>query len=255
MNPRGGCRRAGVDPVPGTLRPAIGNGARARRRMRARDSALVSGVSIPNAMDWRRYRRCAASLLVAGLLLGVPPRGDTGTVRPRGGDAGESGTPPRPEDRTAEEYAVKAACVYNFVCYTEWPAKAFVAPEAPLVVAVKGDDAIFAAFKQAFADKQKDKRRISVRRARSADDARGAHVVFVARAEEGSLAAVLAATGAVPCLVVGDTTAVSRRGGAIGFFLEEKRLRFEINLPVVQAAGLTVSSRLLKLGRVVEKEG
>src|SRR5690554_1975178 len=83
------------------------------------------------------------------------------------------------QDPRPSEYQVKAAFVYNFVRFAEWPPDAFTSPGAPLVVGLVGADAFDGAFQQAFRDKVVHGRPVQVRRVRSAAEARGVHVLFV----------------------------------------------------------------------------
>ena len=79
----------------------------------------------------------------------------------------------------------------------------------------------------------------------------GSHILFVPRERGGELSEVLAAAKGHPALVVGESEGFAKRGGAINFFTEDSKLRFEINPDAARSAGLKISSRLLRLAVLV----
>jgi hypothetical protein len=155
----------------------------------------------------------------------------------------------------ATEYELKAAFLYNFVVYTEWPSDAFAKDDAPFVVAVVGTDPFGSDLDDAFEAKSKGAHRVELRRHRAVADLQACHVLFVARSEERRLAEVLRAPIGARCLVVGDSAGLAGNGAMLGFFLDEKKVRFEADPAAAERAGLTLSSKLLKLARVIQKEG
>jgi hypothetical protein len=150
-----------------------------------------------------------------------------------------------------EESQIKAAFVYNFLKFVEWPAETFPRPDAPLVVALVGDGPTADATERFLATKQIGERRIVVRRAGWDEPLTGVHAVFVTEGDGRKLRRVLAAASSMAILSIGEGEDFASSGGIIGLVIEEKKVRFDIDMAVAQATGLKVSSKLLALTRVV----
>jgi YfiR/HmsC-like len=161
----------------------------------------------------------------------------------------------RAADGAYAEYEVKAAMVYNFTRFVEWPNQSFKDDRAALVIGVLGSDPFGHALDEALRDKQYGARAIQVKRLKKVGDAEGCHILFIARSERAHLAATLAALRTAPVLTISDMEGFSQSGGAIELTLDGNRVRFEINQGSAQTAGLTISSKLLKLAARVRQEG
>lgn len=145
------------------------------------------------------------------------------------------------------EYEVKAAFVVNFARFVEWPE----APAGPFVVGVLGEDPFGDALDHAFRGEVTGGHAWTVRRLARPEDGTGVQILFVGKSEEKRLAAILAQMRGAPVLTVSDMPGFAGRGGMIGFRLEERRVRFDIDPEPAAQAGLKLSSQLLKLARIV----
>jgi hypothetical protein len=146
------------------------------------------------------------------------------------------------------EAQAKAAFLFNFARYVEWPDRAFASREAPLVFCTVGRDGLGSAL-AALESKQVQGRPIRLRRGITTDDVKGCHVAFVGDPEERRVAPTLRAFAGLPILTVGDTEGFIDAGGAIGLVSGEDRLQFEVNRAALEQAQLRASSNLLKLAR------
>lgn len=151
------------------------------------------------------------------------------------------------------ELRVKAAFVYNFIQFTQWPADAFADDTAPIVVGILGPDPLKGAMQQAVQGKTVGGREIKVKHGASLQEIGACQVLYVGAAHKDKVPDLLKDLANAPTLTVGETDNMTTSGGIIRFFLEDNRLRFEINLPAAQKRNLQFSSKLLKLARVVEK--
>lgn len=151
------------------------------------------------------------------------------------------------------ESEVKAAFLYHFTGYVDYPAGAFTQPGAPFVIAVLGKDTIIDALQQAVRGKSVKGRPVVVRQVGLGQDLKGCHVLFVPEAQAANLSRVLDTLGDAPVLLVGESKDFAARGGMIGFFVEQNRVRFEINPEAARRAHLTISSKLLSLARIVKE--
>jgi YfiR/HmsC-like len=140
------------------------------------------------------------------------------------------------------EYDLKAAFVTSFVQFVNWPGGS----GAPITIGILGDDPFRGGL-----EKQAGLQSISIRRSRRIEDLKSCNVIFVARSERGRTAEIASALGNAPVLTIGDYDNFAREGGMIGFYLDGGKVRFEINQGAAKRAGLGLSSKLLRLGRIV----
>jgi hypothetical protein len=147
------------------------------------------------------------------------------------------------------EYQLKAAFVYNFIKFVEWPSTERSTSDT-LRVCILGEVPAAAPFDDLNGQEALG-RRLSVSVLRSLHEARSCQVLFVAASQSARLTEVLATLGGAPVLTIGDTEGYARRGVMINMFLENKRVRFEINAETARSAGLRISTKLLKLASKV----
>lgn len=152
------------------------------------------------------------------------------------------------------EADLKAALVFNFARYVEWPEQAFASREAPITICVLGRDRLGAAF-AALDGRKLQSRAARVRTGVATNDMRGCHVVFVGDLAERQYAGVVRSLAGQPVLTIGEAENFIDSGGAIGIVEGEQRLQFEVNRNALEQAHLKVSSQLLKLARAVVGQG
>jgi len=153
----------------------------------------------------------------------------------------------------APEYEVKAAFLYNFAKFVEWPTAAFSNSEEPLEFCIIGDDPFGTSIDRIVKGRAANGRAITIRRNVRADAASSCHLVFAVADEEGDMARVVQEVRGAPVLTVGESPSFLDEGGIIGLVIDDGKVRFEINARGAERAGLKVSSQLLKLARTVRK--
>jgi hypothetical protein len=151
----------------------------------------------------------------------------------------------------SREYDLKAVFLYNFASFVEWPESAFAGPEAPFVVGILGHDPFGRVLDDVVAGERLRSRPIVLRRISRVDEAGGCHILFVSASERRRVQEILDRWRHAPMLTVADFPDFVELGGAIGFRTEDKRLKVDVNAGAARAAGLTVSSKLLKVARVI----
>lgn len=149
------------------------------------------------------------------------------------------------------EYDVKAAFLLNFARFIEWPKSAFEQPGSPFRIAVVGADPFGASLDRVVAGKSVEGHPIVVKRVSWGASLQEYHIVFFARSERERTSHIPAALKDAPTLAVGDTPGFAKHGGEVGFYLDQNRVRFEVNLEAMRRRHLTASSRLLALARIV----
>lgn len=150
----------------------------------------------------------------------------------------------------ALEQQVKCAFVVNFVQFVDWPESAFSKADDPVILGVV-DPGIMEGLTAAVAGKTVKGRKLEIRQFSPASVGK-CHMLLTGGLEGGDLDAALKSGGA-GVLTVGDSGRLTEAGGIVAFYLEDRKVRFEINLTAAQRAQLQISSKLLKLARVVNK--
>jgi len=144
------------------------------------------------------------------------------------------------------EYQVKAAMLYNFAKFVEWPED----DRGPLVVGVLGKDPFGGVLEETLRDKTVHGRPIVVRKYHTLGELGASHILFIARSEKKFVPEILEPLHKLGVLTVADIDQFAQSGGAIGFTIDGGRIRFEINLEAARRAGLEISSKLLRLATV-----
>ena len=155
-----------------------------------------------------------------------------------------------PQDVT--EPNLKAAYIYNFARFTEWPADAMAA-RAPMVLCVLGDTAIGGALEQAVQGRAVAGHSLGV--SQIATDGRSltaCHIAYVSGMTTSQAAKVVAGLGDAPVLTISDVEGFTQLGGIAQFFFEHGQLRFDVQLASAKRARLQISSKLLVLARTIK---
>lgn len=151
------------------------------------------------------------------------------------------------------EYEVKAAYLYNFGRFVEWPAKAADSNGASFAICVLGRDPFGATLDAVIAGETIDGKNVVARRISRPQDAVNCRILFISSSEDIRLREILTSIDRSSVLTVSDMPQFSQRGGMVEFILDGKRVRFEVNLTTAEKAGLTLSSELLKVATAVRR--
>jgi len=150
------------------------------------------------------------------------------------------------------EYQVKAAYLFNFLKFVDWPEDAFGDPLAPMVIGVVGDDPFGNALPQVVIGKTVQGRDLVIRIYRPGEDLRSAHILFISSSERKRIPTILSSLRGSSVLTVADVEGFVESGGMIQFVPENNRVRFAINVDAARRGRLKVSSKLLSLAKTVE---
>ena len=153
------------------------------------------------------------------------------------------------------EYQLKAAFLFNFAKFIDWPVASFSGPEARFSICILGMDPFGRSMDDLLRGKMIADRRVSVERSKQIADVRHCQMVFVSSSEKSHLKEILDGLKGTSVLVVGETDGFAEAGGAIQFAIEDNHVRFLINMDAADRAGLKVSSNLLSLAHVVHDGG
>jgi hypothetical protein len=157
-----------------------------------------------------------------------------------------------PADETVtREYQVKAIFLYNFAQFVTWPAAAFPDARTPITIGILGNDPFGPFLEDAVRGEVIDGRSLTIKRFKGVEEALDSHMLFVSKSERGRLGQILAAVQGKGILTVGETEAFARQGGIINFITVDNKVRYEINLEAAKRANLDISSKLLRLAKIV----
>ena len=151
--------------------------------------------------------------------------------------------------RESGEYQVKAAFLYNFAKFVDWPGDAFSEGSAPLVIGVIGIDPFGGELEKAIKGKNVGGRPLAVRRLKWGQDLRSCHILFISSSERRHLRQITESLRGASVLTVGDMEQFNQQGGIINFVLEASKVGFEINSRGAAQARLRISSKLLALAK------
>jgi hypothetical protein len=153
-----------------------------------------------------------------------------------------------------QEYQVKAAFLYNFAKFVEWPHGVFGKADDPIVIGIIGEDPFGTDLETTIQDKTAQNRLLYIKRSSTIDETKSCHILFICESEENRLAAYLKKISKMPILTISDIREFSKQGGMVTLVTEKEKVRFEVNLDAAQEAGLKISSQLLKLANIIRKE-
>jgi len=148
---------------------------------------------------------------------------------------------------------IRAAFLYNFTKFIEWPSNSFTDVNAAIVIGVLGDSSLAAALTAVVRDRKVNGRPITVRAVQNAEEAASTHELFVSATEISRWAQIQAAIETRPVVTVGESPAFARNGGTINFIVQDDKLRFEINMTAAERSGVKISAQLQKLAAAVER--
>jgi hypothetical protein len=158
----------------------------------------------------------------------------------------------------ASEEAVKAAILFNFIRFVEWPSSAVPAPAAPRVLAIIGRDALQERMVELAASAGPGSR-LTIRELDGIDQLAAARdtiqILYIARSAYQDLPQILELLRDRPVLTVCDDGRFVRREGMMNFVRQYNRVRFDINLDAAERSGLKMSAKLFDLARVIVRDG
>jgi hypothetical protein len=170
------------------------------------------------------------------------------------------------------EYQIKAAFLYNFVKFVDWPAEETADVNQPIIIGILGTDPFGDAF-EPVKDTHVKGRKVSVERFKSLGELkkdgeqaeselrsqinaiRKCHLLFICSSEKGHLGEIIESLKGMPVLTISELDDFAESGGIIELTMEEEKVRFEINLHVAEKADLKIRSQLLRLAKKVINGG
>jgi len=155
------------------------------------------------------------------------------------------------DDPDTIELRVKAAFLYKFAGYVEWPEASFTRPDTPVTIAVIGAEPLAVELVQAVTGRTVNDRPLTVKRLKAGESLAGVHVLFVGRGESARLPQLAQTAQLRSILTVTESEGALTHGSVINFIMADQRVRFEIALDSAEKSKLRLSSRLLAVAHQV----
>lgn len=152
-------------------------------------------------------------------------------------------------ERALSEYEVKAAYVYNFAKFVEWPENAFRLNNSPITIGIIGDVEFGTLLEKAVKDKMIQERAIRIQNLKWPADLRGFHIVYVSSSEQKRFRKIAESVQHSPVLTITETEDRSQDKGILNLFIEGGKVQFEVNSAGAEQSGLKISSKLLRLAQ------
>lgn len=157
----------------------------------------------------------------------------------------------RADSAMEREYEIKAAYLYNFINYIDWPENAFPGPGGTITIGVVGQTPFGAAL-EVLNGKQIKGRTVAVKQIADTKDLDQCQIVFINSSEKARVPELLDKLKDARVLTVSEIDGFAQQGGIINFISEHNKVRFEINPDAARRLGLNISSELLKLAKLVK---
>jgi hypothetical protein len=145
------------------------------------------------------------------------------------------------------EYRIKAAFIFNFAKFVEWPVEALPADNSPFVIGILGENPFGSDLEQTVAGKKINDHPITIRPFLTAGQATNCHILFISSSEQKRFTEIIQGLRGSAVLTVAETDGFVAAGGMVNFLQEANKIRFQINDGAANAARLKISSKLLSL--------
>ena len=151
----------------------------------------------------------------------------------------------------ASEYQLKAAFLYKFANYIEWPAHAFAADDSPIVIGIAGAEPLAHDLSSMVVSRTVNRRHMLVRDLRGDSPLDGVHILFIGRSQGERTAEIIAAAQGKAVLVVTESDRAFALGSAINFVVVDGKVRFDVAVRPAETVDVKISARLLAVARKV----
>jgi hypothetical protein len=151
-----------------------------------------------------------------------------------------------PLGRIPLEYKVRAAYIFNFARFIQWPPDTFHSPSSPLVIGVLGRDPFIPSLQAALNGALVEGRPVQIKEVDTPADLAAIHILYVGRSEEERISDDLSVLRHRPILTVSDARGFLEQGGMIKFSIEDEKIVFTVNAHALERSGLKASSQMLQ---------
>ncbi len=151
-----------------------------------------------------------------------------------------------------KEYHIKAAFLLNFVKFMEWPSHDPSDTSSFINICILGDDPFDEAL-NTIEDKIVKEKKLVIKRSLKIEDIKDCQILFICTSEKKKLSEILTKIKDLPILTVAETKNFCQSGGVLNFIIVKGKIHFEINVDAAKRSGLKISSKLLKLSKIIKE--
>lgn len=155
---------------------------------------------------------------------------------------------------STSEYELKAAFLFNFTQFVNWPASSFSSPQSPMVIGIIGKDPFGSYLEQAIKGENVNGHPIIVQHYSSVEDINSCQILFINVNDKKKLTQIVTGLNKKNILTVGDKSDFLERGGMIKFLNKNNKIKLQVNLSATKEANLIISSKLLRLVDIVDSK-
>jgi hypothetical protein len=164
---------------------------------------------------------------------------------------GFASTAVKAQNAALTEEQIKAGFLFNFTKFVEWPPESFAEANSPIVMGIVGNSVVEKLLTDVAAGKSVNGRAVIVRQIKEVQDVRGCQILFVGSSDEKRAPQILAELKVSSVLSVGEAPGFIQAGGMINFFVEDNKVRLEINVDAATRVRLRISAKVIAVGRLV----
>ncbi len=151
-----------------------------------------------------------------------------------------------------DEYLMKAGFLERFTRFIEWPGETNIADNTkPFIISVIGENPFDKKLDQFFKTTKIKNRKVEIRYILELEEIQDSHILFISKSKRKQLSGILLLTQDMPVLTISDTDGFGKKGVHINFFMEQNKIRFEINKNAIQKSGLQISYLLLNVAKII----
>jgi hypothetical protein len=155
---------------------------------------------------------------------------------------------------STKEYEIKAAFLLNFTRFIEWPDQSFALDKSPFIIGILGDDPFGDVLNEIISGEKVNGHPLIIQHYYSVKDIKTCHILFINTQNQESLSGVINSLKDQNTLTVSDIPDFASKGGMVGFFIENNKVRLRINLDQARASNLSIDSKLLRLAQIVSSK-
>ncbi len=155
------------------------------------------------------------------------------------------------QSKEISEYEIKAAFLYNFAKFIEWPEEMFADTDSPFIFGILGDDPFGQVLEQTIGSKFIQGRSLEIVRFKQYEEIKYCHILFINFSEYGHIKEIFKHIDLLGILTIGDEEGFAEQGGIINFYMEDDKVCLCINPNAAERARLKISSKLLNVAQIV----
>jgi hypothetical protein len=152
------------------------------------------------------------------------------------------------------EYQVKAAFLFNFTQFVEWPAQSFTAPQTPAVIGILGKDPFGNYLEETIVGESINKHPLIIRHFNNVDEITNCQILFIDISDKNQLHLIIEKLKGKNILTVSDANEFAKLGGMVRFYIKDDKINIQINYDAAKKENLVISSKLLKLVEIVKTD-